>query len=77
MPRASDRQQMELAVNMPEQLPPGGAGGLLEPMAFLLRHCSGGYLAHGIKERVEVGLLAAAAAAGKHGAAGDENGGDV
>ena len=46
-------------------------------MAFLLRHGSGGYLAHGIKERVEVGLLAAAAAAGKHGAAGDENGGDV
>ena len=55
----------------------GGAGGVLEPVHLVLGHGAGGHLAHGVKEAVEVGLLAVAAAAGEHGAAGDQHGGDV
>ena len=55
----------------------GGTGGVLEPVHLVLGHGAGGNLAHGVKEAVEVGLLAVAAAAGEHGAAGDQHGGDV
>ncbi len=55
----------------------GGAGGVLEPVHLVLGHGAGGHLAHGIKEAVEVGLLATATAAGEHGAAGNQHGGDV
>ena len=56
----------------------GGAGRLLDPLALLLGHGAGGHLAHGVEEGVEVGLVPAVArAAGEHGAAGDEDRGEV
>ena len=54
-----------------------GAGGVFVPGAFLFGHLAGGYRTHGVEEGVEVGFLAVMAAAGEHGAARDNNGGDV
>ena len=64
-------------MNMPEQLPQVGHRGVLEPCALLLGHGAGGNLTHRVKERVEVGLVAAFVMPSKHRATGDEHSGNV
>ena len=58
----------------------GGAGGLLVVLELVLGHGAGLDLARAVEERVQVGRGAGSAAglvAGEHGAARDEDGGDV
>ncbi len=56
--QASHRQFMELAVNMPEQLPQVGQRRALEPVALLVGHGAGGTWPTPSNSGVEVGLLA-------------------